>query len=339
MVLVQLPVLAYFDTRSEHTIQCDASKQGLGAVLLQEGKPVMYISRTLTETEQRYSNIEHELLAVVFALERLNHYTAGYRVKVETDHEPLMSIWKKSIASTSTRVQRLLLRLLQYDIDIQYLLGKRNVIADTLSRVLPLPPKVTDIKAINCIAENKLSVNIPASKTKMEEFQDSTCRDIILQELAKNVHKGSPREQKDCLEILHPYWTYRECISLENSLLFKDNRLIVPEAERDQILELLHYGHYGINRTQDRPRESVFWPGITKDIESKVKDCKICQENAPSQTKEILHSHEVPRGPWIKLGIDLFELNKRQYLLIVAYFSKFPFICKLHSLSTGTGDQ
>ena len=179
-VISSLPVLAYFDAKSEHTIQCDASKQGLGAVLLQEGKPVMYISRTLTETEQRYSNIERELLAVVFALERLNHYTVGYRVKVETDHEPLTSIWKKSIASTSTRVQRLLLRLLQYDIDIHYLPGKRNIIADALSRVSPLPPKATDIKAINCIAENELSVNIPASKTKMEEFQESTCRDIIL---------------------------------------------------------------------------------------------------------------------------------------------------------------
>ena len=157
--------------------------------------------------------------------------------------------------------------------------------------VSPLPPKVTDIKAINCIAENELSVNIPASKTKMEEFQDSIYRDIILQE-----YKGWSREQKDYPEILHPYLTYRECISLENGLLFKDNRLIVPKAERDQILELLHYGHYGINCTQNRARESVFWPGITKDIESKVKDCMICQENAPSQTKEILHSHEVPRG-------------------------------------------
>ena len=220
-------------------MQCDASKQGLGAVLLKEGKPVMYILRKLTETEQRYSNIEHELLALVFVHERLNHYTAGYRVKVETDHEPLTSIWKKSIASTSTTVQRLLLRLHQYDIDIQDLPGKRNVIADALSRVSPLPPKFTDIKAINYIA-----VNILVSKTKTEEFQDSSCRDIILQK-----YKGWPREQKDCPEILQPYWTCRECISLENGFLFKDNRLIVPKAERDQILELLHYGDYGINCT------------------------------------------------------------------------------------------
>ena len=143
--------------------------------------------------------------------------------------------------SAFSRHQRLLLRLLQYDIDIQYLPGKRNGIADALSRVSSLPPKVTDIKAINCIAVPELSVNIPASKTKMEEFQDSTCRDIILQELAKTVHKGWPREHKDCPEILHPYWTYRVCISPETGLLFKDNRLIVPEAERDQILELMHY--------------------------------------------------------------------------------------------------
>ena len=117
-VISSLPVLAYFDAKAEQTIQCDASKQGLGAVLLQDGQPVMYISRTLTETEQRYSNTECELLAVVFALERLDHYTAGYRVKVETDHQPLTSIWKKPISSMSARIQRLLLRLLQYDIDI-----------------------------------------------------------------------------------------------------------------------------------------------------------------------------------------------------------------------------
>ena len=145
---------------------------------------------------------------------------------------------------------------------------------------------------------------------KVEEFQDSTCRNITLQELAKIVHKGWPKEQKDCPEILHPYWTFREWMSLENGLLFKDDRLIILEAERDQILELLHYGHYGITSTQDRAKESVFWPGITRDVESKVKDCIICQENAASYTKEIMQPHEVPRGPWIKLGMDLFEHTK-----------------------------
>ena len=74
-VITTLPVLAYFDKTKKHTIQSDAPKKGLGAALLQESKPVMYMSRALTETEQRYSDIERELLAIVFAQGRLNHYT------------------------------------------------------------------------------------------------------------------------------------------------------------------------------------------------------------------------------------------------------------------------
>ena len=96
-VIMMLPVLAYFDKTKKHTIQCDASKKGLGAVLLEESKPVMYVSRALMETEQRYSNIKRELLAIVFALKRLNHYTFGRTITVQSDHKPLQSIWKMSI--------------------------------------------------------------------------------------------------------------------------------------------------------------------------------------------------------------------------------------------------
>ena len=138
-VITTLPVLTYFDKTKKHTIQCDASKKGLGAVLLQESKPVMYVSRALTEMEQRYSNIERELLATVFALKRLNHYTFGRTITVQSDHQPLQSIWKKSIVSASPRLQRLLLRLTHYDLNIEFLRGKENVIADALSRVCPLP--------------------------------------------------------------------------------------------------------------------------------------------------------------------------------------------------------
>ena len=88
-VIMTLLVQTYFDKTKKHTIQCDASKKGLGAVLLQESKPVMYVSRALTKTEQRYSNIERELLVIVFALERLNHYTFGRTITVQSDHQPL----------------------------------------------------------------------------------------------------------------------------------------------------------------------------------------------------------------------------------------------------------
>ena len=74
----------------DHVIQTDASKKGLGAVLLQNSKPVMYVSRALTETKQNYSNIQRELLGVVFGI--LHHYTYGRTITLETDHELLVSI-------------------------------------------------------------------------------------------------------------------------------------------------------------------------------------------------------------------------------------------------------
>ena len=123
-VIRTLPVLTYLGKTKKHKIQCDASKKGLGAVLLQESKPVMSVLRALTETEQRYSNLERELLAIVFALKRLNHYTFGRTITVQSDHQPLQSIWKKSNVSASPRLQRLLLRLAHYDLSIEFLRGK-----------------------------------------------------------------------------------------------------------------------------------------------------------------------------------------------------------------------
>ena len=151
-VIMTHPVLAYFDKTKKHTIQCDASKKGLGVVLLQESKPVMYVSRALMEMEQRYSNIERELLAIVFAFERLNHYPFGRTVTVQSDHQPLQSIWKKSIVSANPRLQRLLLRLAHYDINIEFLQGKENMIADALSRVCPLQSNNSKIKESNMMS-------------------------------------------------------------------------------------------------------------------------------------------------------------------------------------------
>ena len=187
-----LPVLAYFDKTKKHTIQCDASMKGLGAVLLQESKPVMYVSRALTETEQRYSNIEREFLAIVFVLERLNHYMFGRTITVQSNHQPLQSIWKKSIVSASPRLQRLLLRLGNYDINTEFFWGKENVIADALSRVCPLQSNNSKIKDsnIDVIPIHHITQSAPVSKTRLQELRLATQSDSTLHSLAKTVHEG-----------------------------------------------------------------------------------------------------------------------------------------------------
>ena len=148
----------------------------------------MYVSRALTETEQRYSNIERELLAIVFALERLNHYTFGRTITVQSDHQPLQSIWKKSIVSTHPR---LLLRLAHYDLNIEFLRGKENVIADALSRVCPL--QSTNSKTIDSnidvIPVHHITQLAPVSKTRLQELRLTTQSDLTLSSLTKTVHE------------------------------------------------------------------------------------------------------------------------------------------------------
>ena len=122
--------LANFDRNTEHVVQTYASMIGLGIVLLQEGRPVIYISRTQSPAEERYSYNEKELLGVVLAMERLPHCVYGEPVRVQTDHKPREMIWKKSISTASPRLRRLLLRLARYDIQVEYICGKDNSVAD-----------------------------------------------------------------------------------------------------------------------------------------------------------------------------------------------------------------
>ena len=127
------------------------------------------MSRALTETEQRYSNIERELLATDFALERLNHYTFGRTITVQSDHQPLQSIWKKSIVTASPRLQRLLLRLVHYDINVEFLWGKENVIALALSTVCLLQSNNSKVKDsnIDVIPVHHIKQSAPVSKARL----------------------------------------------------------------------------------------------------------------------------------------------------------------------------
>ena len=127
-------IIKYFDPKAETVLQCDSSEKGLGAAIMQNGVPVTYTSRALTPTEQNYAQIEKELLAVVYGMEKFQQYTYGCKITVESDHIPLEIIHKKPLFNTPKRLQRMLLRLQHYEIEIHYKPGKQMFIADTLSR-------------------------------------------------------------------------------------------------------------------------------------------------------------------------------------------------------------
>lgn len=114
-LVTSTPVLAFYDPSKPLTLENDASEYGLGAALFQEGKPLAFASRTLTETERRYAQIEKEMLAVSYGLTKFHHYTYGRDVMVITDHKPLVSIKKKPLAKAPRRLQNLLLKCQEYN--------------------------------------------------------------------------------------------------------------------------------------------------------------------------------------------------------------------------------
>ena len=296
----------------------------------------MYVSRALTETEQRYSNIERELIALVFTLERLNHYTFGRTITVQSDHQPLQSIWKESIVSASPRLQRLLLRLAHYDLNIEFLRGKENAIADALSIVCPLQPtnSKTRDSNIDAIPVHYITQSAPVSKTRLQELRLATQSDPTLSSLTKTVHKGWPQSKKDCPEQLLDLWSFRQEISEKDGLLYKNHRLIMLYSERLETLEVLHLGHYAVDKMQPRALETVYWPGNNKDILKCYQSCKTCIKYSKSQRNEPLQSHPTPELPWHTVTIDLFETKNSKYLLIVDYYSRFPVLCKLSSITS-----
>ena len=110
------PTLQFFDAKRTTVLQCDASEGGLGAVLMQDGHPVAFASKSLSLAERSYGQIEKELLAVVLGAKRFHQYVYGRPISVESDHKPLEIILKKPLQDASKRLQRMMLALQGYDI-------------------------------------------------------------------------------------------------------------------------------------------------------------------------------------------------------------------------------
>ena len=110
-IMTDSPVLVYYDQHKPVTLQVDASKIGLGAVLIQEGKPIAYASKSLTQTEINYAQIEKEMYAIIFGCKKFHHYIYGRRIRVETDHKPLIPVSKKPLHAAPPRIQRMLVQL------------------------------------------------------------------------------------------------------------------------------------------------------------------------------------------------------------------------------------
>ena len=228
------------------------------------------------------------------------------------------------------------LRLAYYDINIEFLHGKENEITDALSRVCPLQSNNSKLKESNTdvIPVHHITQSVQVSKARLQELRLATQSDPTLQSLSKTIHEGWPQSRTDCPRQLLEFWNFRQEISKEDEILYKNHRLIVPHSERLKTLKVLHLDHYATDKMQLRALETVYWPGTNKDIVKQYQICKTCIKHSKSQRHEPLQSHPTPEVPWRTVATDLFELKNSKYLLLVDYYSRFPVLHKLSSTTS-----
>ena len=188
--------LPYFNPQSDTTLQTDASKKGLGAVILQDSKPIMFASRALTGAEKNYQNLERECLATIWGMEKFHYFLYGKHFMLETDQKPLASIYKKHMVDISPRIQRLVVRSFPYQpFDVQYRRGKDIPLADALSRVSPTPVEEDGIQ-LPIIAVNLITSSVPVSSSEIKMIRGETARDMTLNLLRHYIHVGWPVDRR-----------------------------------------------------------------------------------------------------------------------------------------------
>ena len=200
----------------------DSSQYGLGAVCMQDEKPVAYASRTLTDTEKQYAQIEKDL-AIVYACEQFHQHIYGRIVQVETDHKPLESVFQKPLHQSPLRLQRMILKLQRYDLVVKYKKGILLHIADALSCAC-----LTDETTGTAELENlTIHLVIPFSQEKTSQLKTTTQNDPTLAALRYVITEGWPHDKNAVATDVRHYWDFREELSVYDDIICKGDKWLL----------------------------------------------------------------------------------------------------------------
>jgi transposase InsO family protein len=331
-------ILSLYDPHKETKVSADASCYGLGAVLMQKEKetwrPVAYASRSLTETERRYAQIEKEALASTWACEKFSQYVLGMRFLVETDHKPLVPLLgNKHLDTLPPRVLRFRLRLARFDYDIRHVPGKLLYTADTLSRA-PTPHSTDDLESqeeAELLVET-ITSHLPASPQTLQEYREAQQTDPVCSTVRNYCRHGWPDRKPENPD-LTPFWEVRGKLSVGKELLLFGSRIVVPQSLRERTLEKIHEGHQGITRCRLRAQLSVWWPKMPQDIQKLIQTGSVCVKGTHNKCEPLMPS-SLPDYPWQKIGTDLFYWKNTTYIIMVDYYSRYPEVIRLDSTTT-----
>lgn len=320
--------LAYYDPKKELILENDASEYGLGSTLIQDGKPIAFASRSLSASEKNYAQIEKEMLAISYGLNKFHHYVYGREVTVHTDHKPLVFIVKKPLSKAPKRLQSMILRNQEYAYTLIYKKGTSIPIADALSRA-PVDPS----EEVNFISNDSYTV---VKNDRLEEIRLATEKDETMEQLKQVISRGWPEDKSSLNPLVTIFFSYRDELTIENGIIFRGERIVIPKSLRSDMKKRVHAGHTGINSCLRRARNYIFWPGMSGEIRQYVESCNTCASLQNKQPPQPLCHHSAPVRPWQKVATDIFTVHSRNYLITVDYFSQFFEVDFLPELTSST---
>ena len=326
--LTKPAILTYYDVSNPILIQTDASQNGVGAVLLQEGRPVDLCSSALRSAEMNYAVIEKELLAIVVACKKFDHYIFGHaQVAVETDHQPLISCFRRPLHSNPKRLQRMLLYLQKYDLDVRYVRGKANCLADWLSRdtLQKAHSTITDESLIYRVELEDLdtTTSAPISNSTIRKIEAASVEDEESSNLRRVIRQGWPSTKEKCYDVISPFWKYRSELVADDKLITRGSAVFIPRRLRGEMLKLAHASHYSFLTSWKRARDCIFWPSLKSELRDWCESCAPCQTYMPRQQREPLMITQSATYPFQIIHQDLFSIGNKNYLVTVDDFSDF----------------
>ena len=266
--------------------------------------------------------IEKEALAATWACERFSDYVLGTNFTLETAHRPLVPLLSSTdLSKLPARILRFRLRLMRYSPVVKYVLGKTHYTADALSRAPVGKPTKEDLVLLEEVEtqNNQALQSIPVTDRRLLELKECQDKDAVCTQIKDYVRSGWPSVMPH-QPILKSYWDNQQHFTINDGLLMFDTWIVIPQSLQLDILDKIHQGHLGITKCKGRAHSTVWWPGITVQVEIMCKKCLPCSLNQ-SERKEPLLPTSPPDNVWERVGTDLFYFNKKDYIVVTDYSS------------------
>jgi hypothetical protein len=311
-VMCKAHVLTTPDFTKTFIVECDASGNGIGVVLMQEGRPLAFESQPLKGKDLHKPIYEKEMMAILHALKKWHPYLIGRHFKVKKDHDSLKYFLEQRLSSEEQ--QKWVTKILGYDFEIIYKKGKQNVVADALSR------KDEYVEAFLCA----ISIIQP---NWIIEARDEWKNDEKVWTLIQRLQQDSNASDT---------FTWKN-----DSLWYKYRLYLCKNSQlKQKVLLELHTspvgGHSGFLKTYHRVKKDFFWDGLKTDVQMFVAECLVCQQNKVETIKTLglLQPLAIPSQRWEEVSMDFIiglpkSEGKSFIMVIVDRLTKYAHFCAL----------